>query len=266
VEGSDSRSRLRGRLVSGPPLVGTVVTVPDVVLAELTASAFDIVWIDLEHGALASSDVAPLAIAARSAGAAGLVRLSHPEDHALGAVLDAGVDGVVAPNVETAEQAERLVDALRRPPRGSRGLAARRESAYGRVAGEPADPVCFVQIESPRGVANAAEIASVEGADALVAGCGDLALSLGEHSLDSSAMRTAVASVQEAAAEAGVASGVAGPGDPGLLARLSGGRSRVHVLAADLRLYAAALHDGADRLRGELARGAPRREEAHVCT
>ena len=41
--------------------VGTVITLPDVALAELTASAVDFVWIDLEHGALDRGHVQPLA-------------------------------------------------------------------------------------------------------------------------------------------------------------------------------------------------------------
>src|SRR5918999_3705736 len=88
-------SDFRDRLASGRPLVGTVVTVPDVALAELTASLVDFVWIDLEHGTIGVADVAPLAIAARAAGSARLVRLCGEGDPALGPALDAGVDGVV---------------------------------------------------------------------------------------------------------------------------------------------------------------------------
>jgi 4-hydroxy-2-oxoheptanedioate aldolase len=260
VEGTD----FRRRIASGEPLLGTVTTVPDVVLAELTASAVEFVWIDLEHGALGAADVAPLAIAARAGGATSLVRLLRGDDAALGPALDAGVDGVVAPRVETAAEAEGLVEQLRHPPRGSRGVAARRGSAYGRDGASTPEPLCFVQIESPQGLAAAAEIAAVDGVDALVVGCADLALRLGDSAVHSDRMRTAVASVQRAAELAGIASGVAGPDDPELLARLAGGRSNVLVLAADVRLYARALHAGFDRLRADLAPRPPRPEEAHV--
>ena len=84
-------------------LVGTVLTLPDVALAELSAGAFDFVWIDLEHGALGSSDVQPLAIAARAAGATSLVRVRDAD--AIGPVLDAGVDGIVVPRVDGADDA-----------------------------------------------------------------------------------------------------------------------------------------------------------------
>src|SRR5215212_2962230 len=90
------RCRTGGPVIGSQAVeLGTVITLPDVALAELTASAVDFVWIDLEHGALDSRDVQPLAIATRSAGADSFVRLSSASDPRLGAVLDAGVDGVV---------------------------------------------------------------------------------------------------------------------------------------------------------------------------
>ena len=106
---------MRGR----QPLLGTVLTLPDVALAELVAEPLDFVWIDLEHGALDAGDVPPLAVAARAAGCAALVRLASADR--VPAILDAGVDGVVAPRVESAAQARRLADRLRHPPRTRSG-------------------------------------------------------------------------------------------------------------------------------------------------
>jgi len=51
-------------------LLGTVLTVPAVALAELVSEPLDFVWIDLEHGALDPADVQPLGVAARAAGCA----------------------------------------------------------------------------------------------------------------------------------------------------------------------------------------------------
>jgi 2-keto-3-deoxy-L-rhamnonate aldolase RhmA len=243
------------------------VSLPDVALAELTASAADFVWIDLEHGALCARDVAPLAIAARAAGAGCLVRVSA-DDPALGPALDAGVDGVVLPRVETPSQAEAAVERLRYPPRGSRGLAARRASAYGLdPRGEPEDPVCMVQVESARAVAAAEAIAAVEGVDALVVGCSDLALDMGvDPGTGSGELRDAIARVQRSCAATRRVSGVAGPDDPDLLTELAGGRSALLVLGADVRIYARALGDAIGRPRGEPAPEAPELEEAHVRT
>jgi 4-hydroxy-2-oxoheptanedioate aldolase len=201
------------RLRDRAQVVGTVLTVPSVALAELVGARVDFVWIDLEHGALDVGDVQPLAVGAQAAGAAALVRLPDAGAGRLSAILDAGVDGIVAPRTESAKQASRLVEALRHPPRGSRGFAARRASGY--EAGAPADaeagadPLCWLQIESPAGVDAAGEIAAVEGVHALIVGCADLALNSG-GALDPQA----VAHVQAAARAHGIASGIAGPDDP----------------------------------------------------
>jgi 4-hydroxy-2-oxoheptanedioate aldolase len=254
------------RFSQARPHVGTVVTLPDVGLAELSASAVDFVWIDLEHGALSARDVQPLAIAARAGGAASLVRLRSADDADLGPALDSGVDGVVVPRVETAEQAAEIVERLRHPPRGSRGVAARRASRYGLGDARPADPVCVLQIESAAGVERADEIARTDGVDALVVGCADLALDLGEEVLDSERLMAAAREVQSAAAVAGIASGIAGPDDPELLVRLAAGRSTLLVLGADVRIYARALGAAMNRLLDEPAPQAPEAEEARVGT
>jgi len=253
-----------GRPARGP-LVGTVVTLPDVGLAELTATAADLVWIDLEHGALSARDVQPLAIAAGAAGAASLVRLRSSADLSLGPVLDAGVDGVVVPRVETPEEAEDLVERLRYPPRGSRGLAARRASGYGVGAGE--DPVCIVQIESAAAVSRADAIAAVGGVDALVVGAADLAADLGDRLGPASpGLPEAIADVSRACQAAGIAFGLAGPADPELLLALGGPDAQILVLGADVRLYALAITGALELLRQGPAHDAPEREEAHVCT
>jgi 4-hydroxy-2-oxoheptanedioate aldolase len=154
----------------------------------------------------------------------------------------------VAPRVGSAETARLLVERLLHPPRGSRGYASRRASAYGARA--VSDPLCWVQVESAEGVAAAAEIAAVDGVDALVVGCADLALALGDDlHRDSPGMRNAIEQVQGAAAAAGVASGVAGPDDPALLHELAGPRSTVLVHSADVRIYSRAVHAAAAALR-----------------
>ena len=258
-------SPLRSRLVARELCLGTVVTLPDVGLAELSASALHFVWIDLEHGALGAADVQPLAIAARAAGAASLARVSAASDAAIGTALDAGVDGIVAPRVDCAAEAARIVERMYLPPHGLRGSATRRASAYGRTPESAQRPVCMVQVESAAALDDAEAIAAVPGVDALVVGCADLALALGVQP-GSDRFRDAVGEVQLAAAGAGIASGIAGPHDPPLLAELAGERSTVLVLAADVRIYARAIDADMSELRRELALRAPDQEESHVGT
>jgi 2-keto-3-deoxy-L-rhamnonate aldolase RhmA len=235
---------LRQRLHAGEQLLGTVVTWRDPALAELVGTRFDLAWIDLEHSALDVADVPPLAVALRAAGCAALVRLPGWRFERLAAVLDAGVDGVVVPRVESAGEAADLVARISYPPHGRRGFAARRSAGYGRVdAPAPARATCLVQIESRAAVDSAAAIAAIEGVDALVVGTADLALDLGiEPDLGAPGLVEALAAVRAAAHGLGAAFGIAAGGDPKLIAAAA---PDVVVYSADVRLYARAVDDAA---------------------
>ncbi|MGQ9427109.1 HpcH/HpaI aldolase family protein [Gilvimarinus sp. F26214L] len=114
-------------------------------------------------------------------------------------VLDAGAYGVVFPYVETREQAENAIRAMRYPqargdkamePAGLRGLSPGIPSWFWGVRDYvqradvwPLDPkgdlLAVIQIESKEGVDNIEEIASVPGIGAIFIGPADLSMSLG---------------------------------------------------------------------------------------
>ena len=73
----------------------------------------DIGFIDCEQGSPDVESVENMARAARVHGMASVVRLFSPEDWVIERYLFRGVDGVVMPRVDTAEQAQRVVDAVR---------------------------------------------------------------------------------------------------------------------------------------------------------
>lgn len=93
-------------------------------------------------------------------------------------VLDLGIQTLLVPMVETAEQARELVRCLRYPPGGIRGMAATRASGWGRnarYAKEANDQVCLlVQVETREGVRNVDAIAAVDGVDGVFIGPSDL--------------------------------------------------------------------------------------------
>ena len=243
---------LRERLLAGERLVGTVLALPDVTLAELGAAPFDLVWIDLEHGALGMREVQELTIAVQRAGCAAAVRLPRWDSDRLPAVLDAGPDAVVAPGVDSAEEARELTSRLRYPPDGRRGYGPRRAGGYGRDE-HAAQPACLVQIETRGGIAGAAAIAALPGVDALVAGCSDLSFALGApRDLTTPAMAEAIEAIAGAATAAGIAFGVAGAGPADELAALAGSRATLLVHSVDMRLYAQAMDDVAARARAAL--------------
>ena len=235
--------------------VGTVISIGDPVMAELIAQAFDVLWIDLEHGALSVRDAQLLALAVQSTGAQALVRVPSARSEALPAILDAGVDGVVVPSVGTPEEAHEAVRRLHYPPAGRRGVGTRRAGAYGRASDYAASarPYCALQIESPEGLEHVERIAAEPGVDCVVLGCSDLASSLGiDRRLDSPQLADAAERVSDAARRAGIAFGVAGGGSARDLAELAGDRAGVVVLGSDVRHYAAGVDAQAAALREAL--------------
>jgi 2-keto-3-deoxy-L-rhamnonate aldolase RhmA len=211
--------------------IGTVLSLPGTLVAELVGRHFDLVWIDLEHGALGPRDMQDAVIGVQASGAEAFVRV--PLDMPFAAILDAAADGVVVPCVESAEQAVEAVARLRPAPAGSRGYGPRRLA----VRPGPERPGCVLQIETQRGVEAVTAIAAVPGVDAIVVGCADLTHDLGDPlSFDSPALHASLATVRGAAAAAGIVFGVAGlpdaeiPDDAGLV-----------ITGSDIRLFDAAL-------------------------
>ena len=100
-------------------------------------------------------------------------------------LLDVGVQTLLIPMVETAEQAAQMVAATRYPPRGIRGVGSggARASRWSAIKGYATDAdaqMCvLVQVESLRGLKNLAEISAVEGVDGVFFGPADLSASMG---------------------------------------------------------------------------------------
>src|SRR4051812_39229663 len=97
--------------------------------------------------------------------------------------LDVGIQTLLIPMVETAEQARECGRGANSPPLGIRGMAATRSSGWGRNANyakEANDQVCLlVQAETRKGIENLDEIATVEGIDGVFIGPSDLSAAFG---------------------------------------------------------------------------------------
>jgi len=94
--------------------------------------------------------------------------------------LDAGAWGIVAPMVDTPEQAQRIIDACYYPPLGLRSVGGgthylsfgTSDAEYKARANE--EIVCVLMTESPQGVANAPAIYALPGVSAIFVGPNDL--------------------------------------------------------------------------------------------
>ena len=130
-------------------------------------------------------------------------------------ILENGATGVLVPHVSTVEQAEFLVDALKFPPVGQRGLDGagidnqfflNGTEGYPEAANH--ETLIAVQIETVEALENVEEIAQVKGIDVLFIGPGDLSLRLEcEFNWNEPQMKAAQERVAKAAQTAGIAWG-----------------------------------------------------------
>lgn len=190
-------NRLPALLRSGEPLRGIFTALPSPAIVEMCAYAgFAFVIIDNEHGAADFETTEHMLRAARASGIIPVVRCFADD---IPRVLDMGASGIQAPMVETAAQARDLVARVRYPAIGRRGSAfSGRAAGYGAFPGashtrRSNEGVGLIaMIETPEGVLNAAEIAAVDGIDAVFVGPNDLAHAMG-HGNDWKAPAVAVA-------------------------------------------------------------------------
>ncbi len=185
-------------------------------VAELAAAAgFDWALLDMEHGAGDMRDVMHQIHLLTATDCLPVVRVPSPASDAIKWALDAGAAGIMAPMIETAEQARTFVRALRYPPAGTRGMTrSSRACRYGHdfaayFAEANTGVVAIIQIETAQAVEQADALASVEGVDALFIGHSDLSLSLGcFEQYDAPAIQVAEADVLAACARHGRRAGL----------------------------------------------------------
>lgn len=201
---------------STDPLIGTWAAIPHPSTTELIASVgYDFVVLDAEHTPMSYETMENMLRAADAApgDTEALVRVSDDDPTTLKRTLDLNPTGILVPMVETAEQAEAIVEASRYPPDGKRGLGLSRAAKYGLSLNEHVETVeeslvRHVQLESERAIENVESIASVEGIDGVFVGPVDLSMSMGRFGeWDDETFLDAVNHAVEAAHDADVAIG-----------------------------------------------------------
>jgi 4-hydroxy-2-oxoheptanedioate aldolase len=249
------------RLLAGEPQIGLWVGLVDPVAAEICAGAgFDWLLIDGEH---APNDLRSVLVQLQVIGAYPTTALFRPvvgDVHLLKQYCDIGVQTFLIPMVDTAEQAARMVAAVRYPPRGVRGVGTglARAARWNRVEGyfaDADDQMCMlVQIESTRGLQNLEAIATTDGVDGVFIGPSDLAASMGLlGQADHPSVRAAVAAAIAQIVANGKAAGVLASAPAAVSAYLAAGATFVGV-GSDTVLLANATQQAAASFRA-LANG-----------
>ncbi|MDN3558827.1 HpcH/HpaI aldolase family protein [Vreelandella neptunia] len=154
--------------------------------AEIVASTgFDWLLIDGEHAPNTVPTILAQLQAVAPYSAAPVVRSVNQDPALIKQLLDIGVQTLMVPMVESAEQAAALVRATRYPPHGIRGVGgglvrATRWDGVDDYLTKAHESLCLiVQVESPKGVKQAEAIATTDGVDAVFIGPADLSVGMG---------------------------------------------------------------------------------------
>ncbi|MBO0980063.1 HpcH/HpaI aldolase/citrate lyase family protein [Microbacterium sp. SD291] len=168
------------------PLIGMWACSGSPLITEVAAgSGLDWLLLDMEHSANTLESVLLQLQVAAAYPITPVVRVPWGDPVAIKQVLDLGAQNLIVPMVSTADEARSAVSATRYPPEGIRGVgsALARSARWNRVDGYLADSAqhtsLTVQIETAAGVDAAAEIAAVDGVDAIFVGPSDLSASMG---------------------------------------------------------------------------------------
>ena len=209
--------------------------IPDYVHMAARAG-YDCIWLDLEHRPMEVREIQALLAQFHLADIDCMLRPPTREKACLYRYLEDGAAGLMIPHVSTAEEAQMLVNAVKFPPLGERGIDGsgmdnhfdlpQSPEAYAATAN--LETFLVVQIETPEALKNVDAIAAVAGVDGLFIGLGDLTLRL-KLDKDSPSPDAAIERVAEAAVNAGKSWGLPTPSSEAL--------KKYHRLGAQLLVY-----------------------------
>ena len=206
----------RKRVLAREWLCGTFLNLGSCITVEVAGLVgFDWLLIDHEHAPFGQDTMLHQLQAASATPAFPVVRIAWNETPRFKRALDMGACGIMVPYITTALEARSAVAAMRYPPLGVRGVAKFHRSAgfggdfdeYYAHAHERL--LTIMQIENAEGVANADEIAAVDGADVLFVGPTDLTYNMGiKDQLDHPQFIESLKKVSAAAKKHGKAAGI----------------------------------------------------------
>jgi 4-hydroxy-2-oxoheptanedioate aldolase len=156
--------------VNSPLLVGPIAE-----------AGWDCILIDQQHGLGGHDAMVDCLTAAKAAGMPALVRVAENNSGLIGRALDAGAQGIVCPLINSAEDAERFVRAVKYPPRGTRSWGPYRAqlSLSGNYVPQAnAWTIACPQIETKGALDELDDILDIQGVDMVCFGPNDLSAAL----------------------------------------------------------------------------------------
>jgi len=166
-------------------IIGSWITLAHPGIAEIMASSgFDWLAIDLEHSTITIKEAEELIRVISLSNVTPLVRLTSNNEDQIKRVMDAGANGVIVPMIKTVDDVMRVVDAIKYPPQGKRGVGLARAQGYGARFDEYLDwqkdnSVIIIQIEHIDAVNNLEALLAIDEVDGFIIGPYDLSASMG---------------------------------------------------------------------------------------
>lgn len=253
-------NRLRRIWAEGGAAVNGWLAIPSSFSAETMAhQGWDSLTIDMQHGVVDYQTALTMLTAVSTTETTPLVRVPWLDPGIIMKSLDAGAYGVICPMVNTGDDAERLVQSVRYPPRGGRSFGPIRALLYA-GADYPTHAndtvIAFAMIETAEALDNIDDILSVDGLDALYIGPADLSNSLGctpKLDQDEKPVVEAIDMILAKAKEHGVVPGLHN-GTPEYALKMIDKGFQFVTLASDARFLAAAAREAVGKMR----KGAPK--------
>ena len=251
-------NRLRTLWAQDQAAVNGWLAVPNGFSAEVMAhQGWDTLTIDLQHGVVDYQAMVGMLQAISTTPTVPIVRVPWLEPGIVMKALDAGAYGVIAPMVNTADDAARLVAWTHYAPQGTRSFGPVRALLYG-GADYPTHAnqtvVAFAMIETAQALDNLDAILAVEGLDAIYIGPSDLSLALGCKPVFDDVepkVQQAIDHIVARATAHGVKAGIHNGRPDVALARIAKG-FRFVTVSSDARILAA----GSQELLGAMRRPA----------
>jgi len=166
--------------------IGSWITLNHFSIVEIMADAgFDWLCVDLEHSVIDYYEAEILIATIQAKGITPFVRVGHNDESIIKRVLDAGAQGIIVPMVNSKVDAIKVVNAVKYPPQGTRGVGLARAQNYGFNFEEYARTIntqttVIAQIEHIDAINKLDEILTVEGIDGTIIGPYDLSGSIGK--------------------------------------------------------------------------------------
>ena len=184
-----NKNIMKEKLRSGKNVVGLFQNVINPNITEIMGLlGFDFVIVDGEHTTFNPNLAEEHFRAAELRNISSVTRIGQNDQQVIQKFLDAGSQGVLMPLINNKSDALEVVDSVKYPPIGKRGLASGRGSAYGipqsvkeHVDSSNKETLVAIQIETTEAMENVDAISSIDEVDVLFFGPSDISSSFGIH-------------------------------------------------------------------------------------